>query len=742
MSRLHRLAILSAAAALAVAAAAPPAVAQVTKPSEIVYPPLPAFQAPKPTRFVLPNGLVVMVIEDHELPLVNVTARIRTGSLLEPSEKTGLAGLVGTVLRSGGTATRKPDALDEFLEARAASIESGMSADSASASMSALKADTPAILEAFADVIRNPAFDPGRLKIALTAVTSSIARQNDNPQGITQREFAKVIQGADSPFGRTTTYASIGAVTRDDMLAWHKKYFHPNRTIIGVVGDITVEEARALVTKAFGDWPKGPAVADTWPVPRTTPQPGVFEAVKADSTQSFVAVGHQGELLRTSPDYVPVTVMNEVLAGGFTSRLFGKIRTELGLAYSVGGSVNSNWTRVAPFQMQMSTRTDATVKAIEALIAEARALATTKPATDAELKLAKDSILNSFVFNNDEPSEVLGQQLAFEYYGQPLDWLDRYRAAVEKVTAADVARVATKYIHADRLSIVVVGPGEGRDKPLSALGTVKTLDITIPPPPSAAPAGAAPGSAGGRATVPAGSTGATAGSTPSAEAKAKGQALLAKAVDGFGGASALDGFKSYVAEGQMTVKTPQGEFTLQTKETLVMPDRFRQDMTLPMGQMVVVIAGADAFMVSPQGEQAMPASMRQQAEDQLAHVPILLLRQRTQPGFDVAAAGEGKSGDTVTALLAVTFKGRTTTLGIDPQSGRVLSAAFRGAGPDGVPGDVVHSFADFRPTGGLTLPFAQSTSLNGEGNATNTLSAVTINAPVDEALWKRKGATP
>ena len=733
MSRLHRFAILSAVAALAVTAAVPPAVAQVTRPSELTYPPLPAFQAPKATRFVLPNGLVVMVIEDHELPLVNVTARIRTGSLLEPAEKAGLAGLVGTVLRSGGTATRKPDALDEFLEARAASIESGMSADSASASMSALKADAPAILDAFADVLRNPAFDPDRLKIALTAVNSGIARQNDNPQGIVQREFAKTIQGADSPFGRTTTYASIGAVTREDLLAWHKKYFHPNRTIVGVVGDITVAEARALVTKAFGDWPKGPAAADTWPAPRTTPQPGVFEAVKDDSTQSFVAVGHQGELLRTSPDYVPVTVMNEVLAGGFTSRLFGKIRTELGLAYSVGGSVNSNWTRVAPFQMQMSTRADATVKAIEALIAEARALASTKPATDAELKLAKDSILNSFVFNNDEASEVLGQQLAFEYYGQPLDWLDRYRAAVEKVTAADVARVAAKYIHPDRLSIVVVGPSEGRDKPLSALGTVKALDITIPPPPGSAPAG------GGAS---AGKAGPSAGAVPSADAKAKGQALLAKAVDGLGGAAALDGIKSYVATGQTTVKTPQGELTLQTRETLVPPDRFRQDMTLPMGQMAVVIAGPEAFLITPQGEQPMPASVRKQADEQLAHVPLLLLRQRTQPGFEAVAAGEGKSGETATALLAITFKGRTSTFGIDPQSGRVLTVSFRGAGPDGVPGDMVHTFSDFRPAGGLTVAFAQSMTLNGESSGTSTLSAVTVNEAVDEAQWKRKSATP
>jgi zinc protease len=728
MIRLRTLATVLPLAALSLAALPPSAAAQVATPSELKYPPLPAFQVPKPSRFVLPNGMVVMVLEDHELPLVNVTARIRTGSLLEPAEKTGLAGLVGTVLRSGGTTTRKPDALDEFLEARAASIETGMSGDSATAGMSALKADAGAVMEAFADVLRRPAFDADRLKIAVTAINAGIARQNDAPMSITQREFTEIIQGADSAFGRTTTYASIASVTREDLVAWHQKYFHPNRVILGIVGDITVDEARALVTKSFGDWAKGPAVADTWPTPRTAPQPGVYEAVKPDSTQSFVAVGHQGELLRTSPDYAAVSVMNEVLAGGFTSRLFGKIRTELGLAYSVGGAVSSGWTRVSPFQMQMSTRADATVKAIEALIAEAKALASTKPATDAELTLAKNSILNSFVFNNDSSAEILGQQLAFEYYGQPLDWLDRYRAAVEKVTAADVARVATKYIHPDRFSIVVVGPTEGRDKPLSALGTVKAIDLTIPPPPGSAPAGAAaPGA------KPAAQAGA------SADAKTKGAALIAKAVDGFGGAAALDGIKSFITEGTAQVKTPQGDLTLESKATIVPPDRFRQDISVMGQNIVVVIAGGDAFMVTPQGEQPMPASMRQQTEDQIAHVPLLLLRHRAEPGFEAAVTGEGKAGDTATTLVAVTFKNRTTTLGIDPQTGRILTVAFRGAGPDGTPGDILQTFSDFRPASGLTMPFAQTSSLNGETNVQSTATAVTINAPVDEALWKKKG---
>jgi hypothetical protein len=190
------------------------------------------------------------------------------------------------------------------------------------------------------------------------------------------------------------------------------------------------------------------------------------------------------------------------------------------------------------------------------------------------------------------------------------------------------------------------------------------------------------------------------------------------------------------------VKTPQGEFTLKTKETMVLPDRFRQDMTLPMGQMAMVIAGGEAFMDTPQGQQPMPPSVRQQAEEQLAHVPLLLLRHRAEPGFEVSAAGEGKSGDTATSLLTIAFKGRTTTYGVDPQTGRVLSISFRGAGPDGVPGDIVHSFSDFRPAGGLTLPFKQSTTLNGEGNAQATTSAITVNTAIDDALWKRKAATP
>lgn len=707
--------VLPALAAAVLLVAPVPAAAQAARPSDLKYPPLPAFTVPKPERFVLPNGMVVMVMEDHELPLVNVVARVRTGSLLEPAEKAGLASLTGQVLRTGGTTAMKPDELDLFLEARAASVESGIGADSGSASMSALKADVPEVLKVFADVLRRPAFDADRLKVAVTGVTASISRQNDSPGSILSREYSEVIYGEDSPFARQPTYASIGSITRDDLVAWHAKYYHPNRIILGVVGDITVDEARKLVTAQFGDWAKGPALDEELPRPRTTPVPGVYEGVKADSTQSFVSVGHQGSLLRTSPDYFPSVVLNEILSGGFTSRLFSKIRTELGLAYSVGGGIGAGWTRVSPFTMTMSTKVESTVRAVETLIEEARMLTTSRPPTEAELALAKSGILNSFIFTADSRAEILGQQMTYEYYGQPLDWLDRYRAAIEKVTVADVTAVAKKYIHPEGFSIVVVGPQEGRDKPLGVLGPVKTLDLSIPEPPAAKPsAAAAPGGA------------------------EKGRALVERAVQAFGGAAVLDGLSSYVQTGAMVVKAPQGEMEVKTTLTIKFPDGFRQEMATPMGTMAMVLAGGDAFVQSPQGERPLPAAVRDRLQREMSHAPLLLLRHRGDPGFKATAVGSGKAGEAPTEQVAVEFNGDTVTLGIDPETGRVLSVAYRGSGPSGEPGNVVQVFSDFRQAGGLTVPFKMSSTFNGEPGPSSTTTAVTVNEPVDPALMRRK----
>jgi zinc protease len=691
-----------------------PAAAQVARPDELRFPPLPDFNVPKPARFVLPNGMVVMVMEDHELPLVNVVARIRTAALLEPADKTGLASITGQLLRTGGTSRTKPDALDEFLESKAASIETSIGADSGSASMSALKADVSEVLAHFADVLRRPAFDPARLAVAITGANASIARQNDTPSSILSREFTKVIYGQDAPYARTPTYASIAAITRDDLVAWHARDFHPDRIILGVVGDISVNEARQLVTRAFGDWPAGSQRADPLPQPRAEPSPGVFEAVKADSTQTFVSVGHQGSLLRTHPDFFAAELFNEVLSGNFTSRLFSAIRTEKGLAYSVSGGIGAGWIRVNPFTMSMSTKVETTAAAIDALIAEARALITTRPPTDEEVELARSSILNSFVFNSDSPAEVLGQQMTFEYYGQPLDWLDRYRSAIEKVTTSEVAAAGRKYVDPDKLSIVVVGPEEGRDKPLSTLGPVTRLDISIPEPPDTSP----------KPSV-----------TP--QSTEKGRALIEKAVEGFGGAATLDGLKSYREQGLMVVKAPQGEIEVQSTVTIVLPDRVRQEMVTPVGTMTFVITPADAFMQTPQGVQPVPAPLREQGERSLRVSPLVLLRQRAASGFSAAALGGASIDDTAVERVRVEIGNDVVTLAIDPGTGRILSSSYRGAGPGGAPGEIVERYADFRTVNGLSLPFKTTRTFNGEPAGGSTLSVVQLNPDVDPAAFAR-----
>jgi zinc protease len=728
----------TAAAALFTVGVPAPATAQVAKPSELKYPRLPDFTVPKPTRFVLDNGMVVLVMEDHELPLVNVVARIRTGTLLDPADKAGLGSIAGDMIRDGGSATMTPDELDEFLEGRAASIGTSTGGDSGSASMSALKADVPAVMQAFADVLRKPRFDADRLSVAMTGAQAGIARQNDDPQGIRSREFQQVIYGENSPFARDMTYASLANITREDLVAWHGKYLHPNRIILGIVGDITVTEARALVTKAFGDWKKGPAATEKFPEPRTEPSPGVFEVVKDDSTQAFIAAGHQGSLLRTNPDFYAVEVLNEVLSGGFTSRLFSNVRTAKGLAYNVGGSIGAGWVRVAPFQMTMSTKAETTVAGVEAMVLEAKDLLGTRPPTDAEVELGKSSILNSFIFNSDSPSEVLGQQITFEYYGQPVDWLDRYRAGIDKVTTAQVAAAAKKYLHPDKLSILVVGPEKGRDKPLSALGTVKQLDITIPEPPEEKPVTGG-GAAGKGGAAGAAGAGAAAAAAASPEAAAQGKKLVEKAVEGFGGGAAVDGVKVYEAIGDAAVETPQGSMQMKVGMTVALPDRMRQEMNLPIGQVVMVVGPKGAFITTPQGTQAMPDSMRKRTETDWRRSPLFMLRNRNDPSFKATAAGSGKSGDTAVELVTVESGGLTSTWGIDPATGRILTSSYRGEGPGGVPGTIEHTYSDFKPASGLTLPHKMSATFGGKPMMSSTTETITVNAPVEDAKFE---ATP
>jgi zinc protease len=481
------------AAFLLALACALPAAAQVKNYKDLKYPALHAMTIPVPKKVTLPNGMIVMMLEDHELPTIEVLARIRTGSRLVPADKTGLTDVFGDVLRTGGTKSMTGDQIDDFLEARGARIESGVGETSANAEAWCLKQDFPEVLKVLADVLRNPVFDEKKIMVSKSQVGTGIARRNDNPQQIMFREFEKLIYGADSPYTRVPEFATLGSVTRDDLVAFHKKYYAPNRIILGVVGDFNPQEMEGKLKAAFGDWPKGTEAKDATASFQTATKPGVYYVQKDDMTQSDIIMGHLG-IVRNNPDVYAVAVMNEAFGGGFAARLFSNVRSKKGLAYSVRGAVDYNYDYPGTFNVWMTTKTETTAAGIDALLEEIGSLVSTPP-TDEEVKMAKESILNSFVFNFDSKEEILAQQMTYAYFGYPADYLSRYRENIEKVTTADVARVAKKYVHKDQLAILVVGPNKGQDRPLTSFGTVVPVDITIPKPAAPAGAGAAKKSA-------------------------------------------------------------------------------------------------------------------------------------------------------------------------------------------------------------------------------------------------------
>jgi zinc protease len=456
-----------------------PASAQAARADDLRYPPLPNFEIPRPERVVLDNGLVVMLLEDHELPLVEVTAMVRAAGRLDPAEKIGLAKLGSTVLRTGGTEAMPSDQLDEWLEGRAASIEASTDGNIVRAGLSSLSQDFPAALRVFADVLRRPAFDAGKLEVARNQAIANVSRQNDEPDDVLFREFKKIVYGPDSPYARTETYATLGAIRRDDLLAWHRQTFHPDRMVLGLVGDFRTADALALVRTAFGDWPRGPQGALPEAAWRKQPSPGVYWADKKDVTQSNVLIGHLG-VRRDDPDFYALEVLNSVLSGSFSSRLISHVRSQKGLAYGVYGLVGSDWDHPGMAYLFVGTKTQSTGAAIQALLEEARAVQTTQPPTEEEVAKARQSLLNSFIFNSDTPRKVLSQQISLEIYGYPLDWLSRYRAGLEAVTPAQVREAAVRHLHPDDFAILVVGTAEGRDRPLTDFGKVTNVDLTLP----------------------------------------------------------------------------------------------------------------------------------------------------------------------------------------------------------------------------------------------------------------------
>ncbi|MBE0565040.1 MAG: insulinase family protein [Krumholzibacteria bacterium] len=572
--------------------------AEAKKPWEkIRIPELNEIRMPEYRRVELDNGMIVYLAEDHEFPLLELSATIEVGSIYEPADKLGLAEMTGSVMRTGGTTGRDGDAIDELVEARGLAVETWIGQNSGGAYVSALAGDTDLGLELLADILRNPAFPEDKIKLAKEEQKASISRRNDDPMTIAQREAMKAVYGADHPLARHPEYDTIAAVTRDDMLAFHRQWFHPDRMYLVVIGAFDSADMIGRLERVFAGWePVGtdlPADPEILDLPRT-----VNIVDKDDLTQSTILLGHKG-IRADSPHYAGVMVGNRILGGGFSTRLFNEIRSRQGLAYSVGSSAGTGWRNPGLFMAFTMTKSESSEKATDAILAEIDKMITAE-VTDEELAQAKDGILNSEVFNYDTKRKILDRMVMFERFGYPADFLQTYQEQVRTMTKADVLAATQAVWHPDRMTIFAVGNYADWDGDFAKYGPVTMVDITIPEPsldiPEATPA-----------------------------SLEQGMALMKAAREAAGG-KRLIAMKSYFEKTKLDATIQGMALTFTTEKTVVYPDRSHTLVKTPFGNQTMVLAGDKAWATGPMGARDLEGDDLANAKEELSSDVVGIFR--------------------------------------------------------------------------------------------------------------------
>ena len=497
-------------------------------------------------------------------------------------------------------------------------------------------------------------------------------------------------------YARHTEYATVDAVSRDDVVSFHQAYFHPNRTSIGVTGDFTPEQAKKLINKHFGDWNKGAGAKPFAGGYQTAVKPGIYFIDKTDVNQTNVRLGHLG-IRRDNPDYYAITVMNEIFGGGFSSRLFSEVRSNKGLAYAVWGSVNSDYDHPGMCMVGVMTKSETTVEAMRALHEEVGKIRDVEPTAD-EMSRSKSSLLNSFVFNFDTRGEVLNRQLDYLYYGYPLDFLDQYRGKIEAVTAPTLKRVANEYLQPDKLVQLVVGKGEDFGTPLTELGEVTEVDVTIPAPIAEAVAAA------------------------TGESLEMGQKVVGKAVAKMGGASALKGIQGLRANGEIAMTTPMGQQSMKAKLVIAMPDKSKVVMTTPMGEVTMVVTPDVAFQASPMGAQDLPATMR---DEELKDIRRAMYRLLAADGLTAQHLGAEEVEGMSCEKVLVKADGVEVTMWVD-KGGTVVMDSYMGTTQQG-PGKIERLYSDWREIAGVRMPHVMSYRFQGKDMQKLTLNEIELN---------------
>jgi zinc protease len=404
----------------------------------------------------LSNGATAFLVEDHDFPLITISVMVRTGDYLEPAGKTGLVQMTGAQMRSGGTKTKRPDAFDEEAAFLAAAINSGIGDVSGQALLNCLSKDMDAGLELFIDMLRNPGFAEDRFTLAKSQAVQQMERRNDSTAGIEQREFQRLMRGDNHFTTRHTTRASIEAITRQDMIDFHDRYYFPANFTIAVSGDFDTKAMLARLEKALADWPNRDLRIPDPPAPKFTPTPGVYMVNKKDVNQGRVRMGHIGVAI-SNPDHLALNVMNGILGGNqFTSRIMERVRSDEGLAYDASSTFPAGTYYESLFSAGFQSKSPSVAQSMAIVIEEMERLRSAKVSAE-ELSVAINHAVETVPGRFSTAGQKAGQFATDFYTKLPADYWQTYRRRVSAVTVDELQRVARKYLQPDKLVILAVG---------------------------------------------------------------------------------------------------------------------------------------------------------------------------------------------------------------------------------------------------------------------------------------------
>eukprot|EP00188_Purpureofilum_apyrenoidigerum_P000612 Plantae.Rhodophyta-Purpureofilum_apyrenoidigerum.ctg12770.p1 GENE.Plantae.Rhodophyta-Purpureofilum_apyrenoidigerum.ctg12770~~Plantae.Rhodophyta-Purpureofilum_apyrenoidigerum.ctg12770.p1 ORF type:complete len:520 (-),score=95.52 Plantae.Rhodophyta-Purpureofilum_apyrenoidigerum.ctg12770:1029-2513(-) len=456
---------------------------------KLEFPPLREVKVPEYTVHRLKNGMKVYLMEDHEIPLIGGTITFRGGTRSEPKKMDGVGAITASVLRSGGTEDMPTETLDEFLASKAAYMGAAADGSSFSVAFSCLSEDFEDVFPAFRGLVRSPLFPEEKLALAKRQSFGVISRRNDDPNDIVRREILRIVYGKDSPYAKSIEYDTVAPIQVSDLKQFYFTRAVPNNAVLAISGNFETKALLKEIQDTFEeDW------QDDLNVPRyETPVVDdnqakkscgkVFIANKPELSQSYVRAAELGGKL-SDPDYFALDVMNQIL-NGLGGRLFNEIRSKDGLAYSVFGQWYAAFDHTGLFLAGGETSSadgSQLVEFIKRLDSTLRELDKEEISAE-ELDYAKQSTLNSFVFNFTSLDDVLARAVKYDFYNYPLNFADIYKNEITNVTAADVLRASRERVVEDDLVYFVVANRKKVEPALKKAGfTVENWDISIPPP--------------------------------------------------------------------------------------------------------------------------------------------------------------------------------------------------------------------------------------------------------------------